>query len=130
MTDIDNSQDVIDIRDIIERYEELEKELDGMPVTEHLEAERAEFKELGDILEKLKGKGGDEQWRGEWYPVTLIRDSYFEDYMDQMLEDCGDLLPYAKRPCYIQITIDYEALQSDYSSFEYDAVTYWYRQGE
>lgn len=126
MTDIDNTQDMLDVRDIIARVEELENEMpEGDNVRNWTDAD--EYATLNGLLEQMSGNGGDEEWRGHWYPITLIRDSHFEDAMDEMLEDCGDLKPYADRPCYITITIDYKALQMDYTSVEYDGVTYWYR---
>lgn len=84
-----------------------------------------EFKTLNLLLSNLVSKGGDEQWRGDWYPITLIRDSYFEKAMDELLEDVGELPK--ELPCYLKITVDYKALQMDYSSVEFDGVTYWYR---
>lgn len=112
-----NMDDVIDVRDIIARYEEIE----DTEAADELE----ELATLTGILSELDGMGGDEQWRGDWYPVTLIRNSYFENAMDEMLDDIGELpkdLPY-----YLSITVDYHALQMDYSSIEIDGVTYWTR---
>lgn len=133
MGNIENSADIIDVRDIIARVEELRDELpqsahDVMPGTsDEIEELQQELDSLESLLSELRGNGGDEQWEGSWYPVTLIRDSYFENAMDEMLEDCGYLQPYADRPCFINITIDYSALQMDYSSVEFEGVTYWYR---
>lgn len=132
MPDISNMEDYLDVRDIIERYEELEQEIEDYENPEgdleihdaHLDS-KAEFKTLGDLLDDLKGNGGDEQWKGDWYPVTLIRDSYFNEAMDQLLEDIGDLPK--DLPAYLKIEVDYRALQMDYSSIEFDGVTYWYR---
>ena len=87
--------------------------------------EQAEFAKLEELLSELCGNVGDEQWRGDWYPVTLIRDSYFEQAMDDLLEECGDIPK--DLPCYLTITVDYEALQMDYTSADIDGVTYWYR---
>jgi len=115
--------DFIDVRDVIARVEELREDRDGET---HWDAETAEeLKMLEALLTDLCGNGGDEQWEGEWYPVTLIRDSHFNDAMDEMLEDCGDIPK--DLPCYLSITVDYKALQMDYSSTEFDGVTYWYR---
>lgn len=131
---ISNTDDIIDVRDIIARVEELEEELkniEDMPEGDMLkntvegDAMREELAQLEYLLDELKGNGGDEQWRGDWYPVTLIRDSHFEDAMDELLEDCGDLPK--NLPCYLSITVDYEALQMDYTSCEFDGVIYWYR---
>ncbi len=147
MTNIDNNQDILDVRDIIARFEELETELDeakggestqaeemglddwiaGLRVSEHPFCDAIEeYVLLRDLLEEMKGNGGDEQWRGDWYPVTMIRDSYFEDSMDEMISDCYSIDQY-KLPSFMTIKIDYEALQMDYTSVEYDGTTYWYR---
>ncbi len=133
---IDNNDDYLDVRDIIARFEELETELtdlqnadekDESAIKAWEEENNAEFVTLGALLEDMKGNGGDEQWRGDWYPVSMIRDSYFNDAMDELLEDIGEIKKYADRPSYIKIEIDYDALQSDYTSVEFDGVTYWYR---
>lgn len=124
-TEIDLSADVIDVRDIIERVEKLDAELQQnytLPADE-----RKEFATLTAILEELQGNGGDEQWRGDWYPVTLIRESYFTDYCQELCEDIGDLP--RDLPSYIEI--DWEAtarnLAVDYSEVDVDGVTYFYR---
>ena len=87
--------------------------------------DREELATLESLLNELKGYGGDEQWNGDWYPVTLIRDSYFETAMDELLEDIGEMPKDI--PSYLTISVNYDALQQDYSSVEYDGVTYWYR---
>lgn len=87
--------------------------------------ETAEHATLQELLSELCGNGEDEQWRGDWYPITLIRDSYFEQAMDELLEDIGDLPK--DLPSYLSITVDYKALQMDYAACEIDGVTYWYR---
>lgn len=77
----------------------------------------------------LRGNGGDEQWRGGWYPLTLIRDSYFEDYARELAEDIhGHALRDAQWPftC-IDWTTAANDLLMDYGTVEYDGVTYWYR---
>lgn len=129
---IDNTQDIIEVRDIIERVEELEVsiqdyenedndlELHG----EHL-SQKEELEELRGLLSELAGYGGDEQFEGDWYPITLIRDSYFETAMDELLEDIGDIP--RDLPCYLTITVDYIALQQDYLSIDIGDETYWYR---
>lgn len=127
--EFNSTDDIIDVRDIIERFEELESDLEAY--VEKMDDWQAnadateEHAALEALLSDLCGNGGDEQWRGDWYPVTLIRDSYFEQYMDELLEDCGDLPK--DLPCYLSITVDYKALQMDYTSCEIDGVTYWYR---
>lgn len=90
-----NVQHTIDVREIIERYEELTKLLDinaheVMPGSfEELEELRAERALLEDVLAELRGNGGDEEWCGDWYPQTLIRDNHFKTYARELAEDCG-----------------------------------------
>ena len=90
--------------------------------------ETEELETLEKLLEELKGRGGDEQWEGDWYPVTLIRDSYFEDYAQELAQDIGAVNEDADWP---NNCIDWEKaareLQWDYSLVEFDGVDYWYR---
>jgi hypothetical protein len=122
-TTLDLAADIIDVRDIIARVEELEPQVDTIGEGEHI----AEWNMLTRILHELNGYGGDEQWRGDWYPVALIDDAYFVDYVQDMLADCG-VVP-RDLPDYIEI--DWRAtarnVQTDYSSVEIDGRTYWYR---
>lgn len=140
MTDtleVTSSDDIIDVRDIITRVEELEDEIesiDDMPEGDLLKdtEEGAELREelatLTALLDELAGTGGDEQYKGDWYPVTLVRDSYFDDYARQLAEDIGAINADATWPnnC-IDWTQAANELQTDYSSVEFDGVTFWYR---
>lgn len=132
MTDINNSEDILDVRDIIARVEELEDAIEAY--TEKMDDwqahadDEAELEVLRSLLAGLRGNGGDEQWRGAWYPITLIRDSYFTEYAQEFADDCG----YTQRGASWPYTcIDWEQaareLRMDYSSVEFDGVTYWYR---
>lgn len=144
--EITNSDDLIDVRDVIERFEELESEQESLTeardeFTEPSEdldiavATLAEWKAdyadematLGSLLDDLKGNGGDEQWRGDWYPISLIRYSYFVDAMQELVSDIG-VLP---KDIPVYLAIDWEKtadnLQVNYSSVGFDGVTYWYR---
>lgn len=138
---ISNTDDLIDVRDLIARVEELREERDDLQTAldggsqedvnalAEWETDNAEeLAELESLLDDLQGMGGDEQWEGDWYPVTLIRDSYFQDYAQELAEDCGQVDPRAAWP---MNCIDWEKaareLQYDYSSVELDGVTYWTR---
>lgn len=132
MTDIDSHQDILDVRDIIERVEELREERDDEDNAEDWSHEDmdgpAELRKLEEMLDDMKGYGGDEQWEGHWYPVTLIRCTYFEEYAQELAEDIGAINRDATWP---NNCIDWEQaaaeLKMDYSSVELDGVTYWYR---
>lgn len=130
-----SNEDVIDVRDLIERVDELRGERDAHNDGEQTdwsaenESDAEELAALEAILANLAGNGGDEQWEGVWYPVTLIRDSYFKDYAVDLAEDvCGDAIANASWPL---TCVDWERaareLRMDYTSTEIDGVTYWYR---
>jgi len=141
--EISNSDDILDARDIIERIEYLESEkdtaLEDVPESEYGNRENEkwvawedsdEFTELNNLskfMNEFKNYGGDEQWRGDWYPITFIRDSYFTDYTEELIIDCG----YISKDFPAWISIDWEetakAVQQDYYSAELDGVTYWAR---
>ena len=113
------SADMIDVRDLIARYEYIEDSDD--------EEELAEAQKINAILDDLCGYGGDVDWRGDWYPITLIRDSYFVEAMQELMQDIGDLP--RNIPDYLAIDWEKTAdnLRVDYSSIEIDGTDYWYR---
>jgi uncharacterized protein (UPF0335 family) len=159
--EVDNQQDVIDSRDIIARIEELEEEREPLQdaideaqeeVTnaetdpENMEAlalrvalteakvaldewdacpEGKELKVLKALAEECEGCG---DWaNGE----TLIRDSYFESYAQDLAEDCCDI-PGGLNGLHWPLTcIDWEQaateLKQDYMCIDYDGVDYWLR---
>lgn len=160
MSDIDNSDDVIDSRDVEKRIDELDSErgdlesaveeaqdaLDNLnadaATEEQEEAESAlraanmklrewdgsdeaeELKTLKAFREELEDYCPD--WR---HGTTLIRDSYFKDYAEELAEDLhGDAVRNASWPLNC---IDWEKaareLQIDYTSGEFNGVTYWAR---
>lgn len=116
-TPVENTEDIIDSREIIERIDYLESddELDEWEVTE-----LANLKTFRDELD-----GYCDDWN---YGVTLIRDSYFEDYAREMAEEIGAISREASWPLsFIDWKAAAEALRMDYTSAEFDGVTYWAR---
>jgi hypothetical protein len=119
------SDDIIDVREMIERIEELEE---LQELGEYTETPDCELQLLNAIMEELKGYGGDEQWRGDWYPITLVRDSHFQDYAQEIADECG----LTDKPVEWPFTcIDWQQaareLRMDYSCIDINGVTYWYR---
>lgn len=153
MHTLDLTADMIDVRDIIARAEEIEAEiaeklgldsceLGDIDLHDYARDKRdddddapflgddeiSEAITIRDLLGELNGMGGDEQWRGDWYPVTLIKDSYFEEYAQELAKDVGAVNKDAAWP---NNCIDWEAaaemLQQDYSTVDIDGETYWTR---
>ena len=126
-SEVTNSEDVIDSRDVIDRIEELQTEYDDL---EDGTEETAEWiSNNADKLAALKAlaKQG-EAYSDDWeYGSTLIRDSYFVDYCEELVKDI-DGLP-RNLPAYI--VVDWAAtannLRVDYTDVEFDGVTYWVR---
>jgi len=128
---IDKYQDVMDSRDVIERIEELGDMLDDTnAVADELTSD--EKQELKDELEALvslqsEAEGYSEGWK---YGATLIRDSYFQNYAQELADDIGATNSDAAHSWPLTC-IDWDQaareLQQDYTSVEFDGVTYWVR---
>lgn len=127
---ISNTDDIIDVREVIERIEELRDEISDNEVQDVQEnnEQRDELKALEGFLEQLKG-GGDHEWEGEWYGgIPCIREDHFEDYARELAEDCGMI---NKDTTWPNNCIDWERaareLQMDYTTADFDGVTYYWR---
>lgn len=119
--------DVMDSREVIERIEELEAEREDLP-----EDERADWDDADDTgleLARLKALADDASRSADWsYGETLIADSYFEEYAQELAEDIGAIQRDASWPNnHIDWKAAAEALQQDYMSVEYGSTTYWIR---
>lgn len=134
---ISNMDDVIDSRDVIERIEELQGERDALEAECAEPGEGAPLQELeawdednGEELRALLALQEEaEGYCPDWiYGAQLIRDSYFEDYAQELAEDIGAIDKAAVWP---NTCIDWEQaareLQQDYTAVEFDGITYWTR---
>lgn len=151
ISDFDGA-DLIDVREVIERVDELRLDLEGLKddletlrtqgeEVEGLDPDPADLQENQDaqdeiqieltkleaLLSDLAGYGGDHQWEGDWYPLTLIADTYFVTAMQELVQDIGDLP--RDLPGYLAIDWDTTAnnLRVDYSSVDWEGTRYWYR---
>lgn len=133
--DVSNSEDVLDSRDILERIEELESELEGSvadtaagTITSadgetDLTAEAAELLALKALADEA------EPYCPDWiHGATLIRDSYFKEYAEELADDIGAI---NKDQTWPNNCIDWDEaarqLQQDYTSVDFDGITYWVR---
>ncbi len=140
-TTIDNTESVLDSRDIIERIEELEAERENYTTQN---AEHGVTPEMIDALHAAwavanpedaaelatlhkvarQAEGYCEDWR---HGATLIRDDYFVEYARELVTDCGYIS--AEMPWWIKIdwAATAENISIDYTSVDFDGVTYWIR---
>lgn len=117
---ISNSDDLIDSRDVIARIEEL---TDAAAESE-LDAEQTdELVALQSLADEASGYAAD--WE---HGETLIRDSYFKEYAQELAEDIGAINADATWP---NNCIDWDQaadeLKQDYTSVTFDGVEYWIR---
>lgn len=140
-TNVDNSTETIDSRDIIARIDELQAERldwigqggEDIPEGPAWDAavnawaiengeDAAELAALHKLATEAEGYAAD--WE---YGEILIRDDYFTDYAREMLEDCGTI----PRDLPSWVEIDWEAtarnVRIDYTAVDFDGVTYWIR---
>ena len=136
---ITNSEDIIDSRDVIARIEYLTDDRDNLVSPDGKDwpdddtrnqawadengTDADELAVLLALQEEAEGYAAD--WK---YGEALIRDSYFQDYAQELADDIGAIKGDATWP---NNHIDWEAaareLQQDYTSVEFDGVTYWVR---
>ena len=157
MATFDKYSDVIDSRDVIARIEELEGEREALQLeiddaevqwlkTEagtdeaHAVVDRRQAAYVAldtwdassdaDELRILKALADEASgYAADWtHGETLIRDSYFRDYAEQLADDIGAIDRNASWPVKC---IDWDQaareLQMDYSAVDFDGVTYWIR---
>lgn len=149
-TTIDNNQDILDSRDVIARFEELESERDAAKVDDlNAKLEEGETRDTSGDWTAECGIAFSDDWdedreteyqalkslideadcSPDWHHGgTLIRDSYFEDYARQLAEDLGLLEKCDQWPA---TCIDWECaadeLKQDYFNVDFDGVEYWLR---
>lgn len=116
---ISNDDDLIDSRDVIQRIAELE----DIEPADLDDDDREELRVLKALAEEAA------QYAPDWeHGETLIRDSYFKNYAQDLAEDIGAIKAEAQWP---YTCIDWEQaareLRMDYTAVDFDGVTYWIR---
>lgn len=133
---ISNSEDLIDSRDVIARIEELTSDRDGYvlgaPDGSETEAPELWAENEADDAEELAAlealAAEAEGYAPDWeHGATLIRESYFVAYCEEMLKDCGDIPKDV--PWYIAIDWETTAenIKVDYTEVDFDGVAYFIR---
>lgn len=122
-TPIDNSENIIDTRDVQHRIWYLEFLDDpDLEDPDFWEDEREELDKLQELESELTGYGSLNDG------MTMVRESYFTEYAMQYAEDLGAIPSDASWPA---TCIDWDQaandLQMDYSAVEFDGVTYYVR---
>jgi len=123
MNKIDNTDDVIDSRDILERIAELEDEIERAEADRDLEEEKEELSALKNL--EIEANSSPDWEYGE----VFINEDYFTAYCEELCKDTGDIPE--KLPWYIEIHIDWEGvareIKQDYMEVDFDGVSYFIR---
>ena len=135
---INEHDDIIDSRDVIDRIDTLETIrddwqdwLDALAVAEEdgdtLDADDAPEEFDADLiceLCELQALENDCNY-GDWqYGESLISDSYIETYLQDMVDDCYQI---PELPSFMSVTLDFDALKSDYTEVEFRGQTFFIR---
>lgn len=138
MKHLDLTADTIDTRDLIEYMENLEQEHGEIKAqieemeslgddSETLRGLMRDLTELEDLADGLKYAKQEAEENTEWeYGETLIRDSYWIEYTQDLASECYTLPDTWPFRC-----IDWKQaareLQYDYTYVEIDGEIYWFR---
>lgn len=127
MATIDEYQDVLDTRDILERISDLETDLvDQAADTPGRADTEDELRELTALIDEIRDYSGDTPEHG----VQLIRYSYFADYAKDLYLDCWeDADEKISRWPFRHIDWDAAAaeLRIDYTEVTFRGVEYFHR---
>ncbi len=120
------SEDVIDSRDVVSAIDHLESILpereEGDESDDEHADERALLAALVELREDYSGSEGFDDG------ATLIRESHFREYAEQLADDIGAIDRNATWPL---TCIDWDKaadeLKADYTTSEVDGTTFYYR---
>jgi hypothetical protein len=119
-TTINNTEEIIDSRDVIARIEYL------ADLFEAGDADSDEIEELAalrNLADEAEGYAPD--WQ---YGEALIRDTYFAEYARDLADDCGMVTGSEDWPLrHIDWEAAAEELQQDYTQVDFAGAVYWIR---
>lgn len=122
---IDPDVDTIDSRDVIERIDDLLNADDEHPLRPD------DAQELDNLQKLVEDAGHAPDWR---YGETLIAESYFTDYIQELIHSCYELpedLDSGRWP-WNHMKFDYEAAaaeaKQDYTEVTYAGRTFYIRE--
>jgi len=119
-------EDMLDFEDWAEKSPKIKSFDDWKSDQEELSGQ---YSDEVEELNKLQALEDECNW-GDWkYGTPLIRDDYFEDYAQELAEDCGDYDSRNVRWPYtcIDWKMAADELKMDYTSVEFDGETFWLR---
>lgn len=114
---LSNTDELIDTRDLQERLDAL------TALTERDAAEEQEYRHLTAFVAELRDYCADYE-----YGETLIHESYFVRYTEELAHDIGAIDARANWPCNcIDWELAADMLKQDYTCADFGGQTYWFR---
>ena len=123
--DIENEEDYEGKQNGIDN--KLEEIADKENEIQYCEFEYNRYSEELEELEALKEEISDNSDEGFEYGIQLIHENYIDDYLDELLEDCGYLpkdLPYWIK---IDWQATYDNMKEDYNEIELNGNKFYVR---
>ena len=123
--DIENEEDYTDKQNDIDN--KLEEIADKENEIQECEFEYSRYAEELEELEALKEEISNNSDEGFEYGIQLIHENHIDDYLDELLEDCG-YLP-KDLPHWIQIDwqATYDNMKEDYNEIELNGNAFYVR---
>lgn len=127
--DINNTQEILDSRNVIERFQELEDILEAAGEPEATDAEREEWADVAEehtALAAFVAQGEDyEEWTDG---ATLVHEEYFESYAKELAEETGIIDSSHALYTYVDWESWADGLkEDDYEAINFDGVDYYIR---
>jgi hypothetical protein len=129
-TEITNYEDMIDSRDVIERIAYLEDLPTETTADEDTNADDLITEEEQAELTKLRALAEEGESLEDWpHGATLIRDSYFKTYAEELAEETSETNDLVTQWPYRHIDWESAAreLRMDYTTITFDGIDYWVR---
>lgn len=124
---IDEYDDIIDTRNVLEQLERLQLDLKYVTDSDDREELVNEIKDLHDLIDQARTIGGDGPEDG----IILVRDSHFRDYAEEFWEEIRESSERNISSRWPYTYIDWERaasdLRQDYTSITFRGVDYWGR---
>jgi hypothetical protein len=130
MREVNNSQDVMDSRDVIEALEEMESDFEDWKADFDEDPpgdeEYPDWEELVALRNFVEQASCVDDWE---YGVSIIHEDYFTEYCKEMLADIGEIPK--DLPWYIESNLNWDGvaddLKADYIEVDFNGVTYYIR---
>ena len=129
LVDVTKYDDVIDSRDVIAHIEQLESDRDEWNDDDDNEVQwDIANPDDAELLSQLQVVAEECSGYADWdYGLTLIRYSYWEDYVEEFCKECGYIPDDLPSWIYIDWSRTAHDFGMDYAIVTFDGIDYYFR---